>query len=73
MRTKMSENIEVLSPEKDIKISKWIVHRGSQVSNGKVLLLFTANGSDHIERMMSTSCGIVKKLLHKEGDVVPKR
>lgn len=73
MRTEMSENIQVLSPDKDIKINKWIVHKGSQVSNGKVLLLFTeADGSDHVERMMSAKCGIVKKLLHKEGDAVSK-
>jgi hypothetical protein len=69
----MSENITVLSPDKDIKISKWIVHRGSQVSNGSVLLLYQETDSDQIERLKNTDCGIVKKLLHKEGIVVKKR
>lgn len=69
----MGENFKVLSPDKDIKINKWIVHRGSQVSNGKVLLLYTEADNDHVERMMSNTCGIVKKLLHKEGDIVLKR
>jgi hypothetical protein len=68
----MSENFKVLSPDKDIKVSKWIVHRGSQISSGKVLLLYTEADGDHVERMMSSSCGIVKKLLYKEGDLVPK-
>lgn len=72
----MSESIKILSPDKDIKIHKWVVHCGSQVSQGTVLLLYTdaaAEASDHHERIMSSNCGIVKKLLYKEGDVVTKR
>lgn len=72
----MSENIQVLAPsDKDIEIVKLIVHQGSQVSIGKVLLLYAeANGKkDVVERLKSTNCGIVKKLLHKEGDVVLKK
>lgn len=68
------ENVKVLSPNKDIKIVKWIVHNGSQVSIGSVLLLYHENGDEHnVERLKNTTCGIVKKLLHKEGDVVSKR
>ncbi|KAG5677436.1 hypothetical protein PVAND_007194 [Polypedilum vanderplanki] len=68
----MSENIVVLSPDKDIKINKWIVHKGSQVSNGSVLLLYHEVESEIIERLININCGIVKKLLHKEGSLVPK-
>lgn len=68
----MSENLQVLSPDKDIKINKWIVHKGSQISKGKVLLLYSEADDDELKRLMSTSCGIVKKLLYKEGDLVPK-
>lgn len=70
----MSENIKILSPDKDIKITKWIVHRGSQVSNGSVLLLYHEKDLEKpILRLKITNCGIVKKLLHKEGDIVVKR
>lgn len=69
-----NENVKVLSPPKEIKIVKWIVHKGSQVSNGSVLLLYHENGNDsNSERLKNSTCGIVKKLLHKEGDVVPGR
>jgi acetyl/propionyl-CoA carboxylase alpha subunit len=69
----MSENIKVLSPDKNIKINKWIVHKGSQVSNGSVLLLYFEEGSKQVERLKNTICGTVKKLLYKEGDNVPKK
>lgn len=70
----MSKCIQVLAPEKDIEIIKLIVHKGSQVSYGKVLLLYTEADSNKelVERLMSSNCGIVKKLLHKEGDIVSK-
>lgn len=70
----MSKNIQVLAPEKDIEIIKLIVHQGSQVSTGKVLLLYTeaAGNKNNVERLMSSVCGVIKKLLHKEGDVVTK-
>lgn len=72
---KMSKSIQVLAPEKDIEIIKLIVHKGSQVSHGKVLLLykFIDSNKELVERLMSSNCGIVKKLLHKEGDIVSKR
>jgi hypothetical protein len=70
----MSVSNKIVQLEKDIKITKLVVHQGSQVSNGKVLLLYTevSDGKDTAERLISTTCGIVKKVLHKEGDVVLK-
>ncbi|KAL7049845.1 hypothetical protein ACKWTF_003877 [Chironomus riparius] len=68
-----SDNVKVISPNKDIKIVKWIVHKGSQVSNGSVLLLYHENGDEKTqERLKNTTCGTVKSLLYKEGDNVPK-
>ncbi|XP_070491794.1 ATPase family AAA domain-containing protein 5-like [Chironomus tepperi] len=68
-----NDNVKVLSPNKDIKIVKWIVHKGSQVSNGSVLLLYHENGDEqNVERLKNTTCGTVKSLLHKEGAIVPK-
>lgn len=69
----MTENIKVLSPDKDIKIVRWIVHKGSQISNGSVLLLYQEEGSELQQRLKNSICGIVKNLLHKEGDLVPKK
>lgn len=71
----MSSSNKIVTLEKDIKVTKLVVHQGSQVSNGKVLLLYTVidgGNKDHVERLISSTCGIVKKLLHKEGDVVSK-
>jgi hypothetical protein len=69
----MSEVKQILSPDKEIKILKWIIHKGSQISNGSVLCLYQSpEGSDKVERLKNTACGLVKKLLHKEGSVVAK-
>lgn len=69
-----NDNVKVLSPDKDIKIVKWIVHKGSQVSNGSVLLLYHENGDEqNVERLKNTTCGTVKSLMFKEGENVPKR
>jgi hypothetical protein len=68
----MSEVKQILSPDKEIKILKWIIHKGSQISNGSVLCLYLPEGSDKVERLKNTACGLVRKLLHKEGSVVAK-
>lgn len=68
----MSENAKILSPDKEIIIYKWKVHEGSQISGGSVILLFKSDDSDIIHRFKNTNCGIVRKLLVKEGDHVPK-
>jgi Biotin-requiring enzyme len=70
----MTENKNILSPDKDIKLVKWIVHKGSQVSNGSVLALYHEIDADSkVERLKNTTPGIVKKLLHKEGSCVAKK
>ena len=70
----MSELKQILSPDKEIKIIKWIIHKGSQISNGSVLCLFQSpSGSDKVERLKNTACGLVKKLLCKEGTIIAKK
>lgn len=70
----MSEDKKILSPDKEIKILKWIVHKGSQISNGSILCLYhSPPGSINVERLKNTTCGLVKKLLYKEGAVVEKK
>lgn len=70
----MSETTSILSPDHDITLLKWIVHRGSQISSGSILCLYTAPGIEKVQRLKSnTNCGIVRKLLHKEGGSVPKK
>lgn len=70
----MSETTSVLSPEKEIKLLKWIVHKGSQISSGSILCLYTVPGNEKVQRLKSDrNCGIVKKLLHKEGEAVPEK
>lgn len=66
--------MKVVSPPKEIKIVKWIVHKGSQVSNGSVLLLYHEIGDEqNVLRLKNSTCGIVKSLMHKEGDTVAER
>jgi hypothetical protein len=69
----MSETTQILSPDKEIKILKWVVHAGSQISNGSILCLYQLPGDDKTQRLKNSSCGIVKKLLRKEGDLVANK
>lgn len=70
----MSEDKKILSPDKEIKILKWIVHKGSQISNGSILCLYQSPpGNNNVERLKNSACGLVKKLLYKEGAVVAKK
>jgi hypothetical protein len=71
----MSRKIVISPAENDIKINKWKVRAGSQISNGNIILLYEEvkdAGSKDIKRLKSTNCGIVKKLLFKEGTIVSK-
>lgn len=73
----MSERTQILSPDKDILIFKWVVHQGSQISNGSILYLYqliSDDGDKKVQRFKNTKySGIVKKLLYKDGEIVPKR
>lgn len=70
----MSELTHILSPDKEIKILKWVVHEGSQISSGSIICLFVEIQDDaKQQRLKNSSCGTVKKLLHKEGDTVAKK
>lgn len=70
----MSERTQIVSPDQDIKILKWVVHTGSQISNGSILCLYQLEGREiKVQRLKNTNCGLVKKLLWKEGDSVAKK
>lgn len=69
----MSGMTEILSPDEDIKINKWVVHKGSQISSGSILCLFQVGSDPKVQRLKNTNCGIVKKILHKEGATVAKK
>lgn len=69
----MSERTQILSPDKNIKILKWVVHEGSQISNGSILCLYQLDDDLKVQRLKNTNCGLVKKLLHKEGDTVANK
>lgn len=69
------QNILVCSQvENDIKIFKWKVKEGFQVSHGQLILLYElVDGKDKdVKRLKSSNVGIVKKRLFKEGDIVKK-
>lgn len=75
MIIKMSADTIVCAPQDNcIKISKWKVREGFQVTNNQVILLYELADSEdkEIKRLKATTCGVVKKRLHKDGDVVPK-
>lgn len=60
--------------ENSIKIYKWKVREGFQVTNNQVILLYKLlEGDDkEIKRLKSNKSGVVKKRLFKDGDVVAK-
>uniref|UniRef100_A0A336LUZ3 RNA polymerase II subunit A C-terminal domain phosphatase n=1 Tax=Culicoides sonorensis TaxID=179676 RepID=A0A336LUZ3_CULSO len=67
----MSKEIEIIAPHK-LKISKWKIRNGSQISNGNVVLLYEEIDDPNkvLKRLKSNKCGVVKKRLYKDGDVV---
>lgn len=71
---KMATNATtVYSPtENSIKIHKWKVREGFQVTNNQVILLYELIDSDdkEIKRLKSTKCGVVKKRYQHDGDTV---
>lgn len=63
----------VYSPtDGSIKINKWKVREGYQVTNNQVILLYelVAGDDKEIKRLKSTKCGIVKKRYQKDGEIV---
>lgn len=70
-----SESAIVYSPaENIIKIHKWKVREGFQVTKNHIILLYELqDGSDkEIKRFKTTQSGVVKKRLFKDGDIVNK-
>lgn len=67
----MNKEIQIICVKK-LKISKWKIREGSQISNGNIVLLYLDpdDSSKAIQRLKSNKCGVVKKRLYKEGDVV---
>ena len=70
----MSETTNIISPDKDITLLKWVVHAGSQISCGSILCLYHLQNDKKVQRLKNiNNCGLIKKLLYKEGDLIPKR
>lgn len=70
-----SESIVVCGPsENRIKIHKWKVREGFQVTNNQVILLYELIDSDdkEIKRFKVNKCGVVKKRLFNDGDTIEK-
>ncbi|XP_063700934.1 RNA polymerase II subunit A C-terminal domain phosphatase [Culicoides brevitarsis] len=67
----MSKEIQIIAAEK-LKINKWKIREGSQISNGNIVLLYhdPDDATKAVKRLKSNKCGVVKKRLFKEGDVV---
>lgn len=63
------------SPNEDIKIVKWKVRKGTQLSINNVICLYETvgeNNSAALQRFKATCSGIVQKLMFKDGEVVKK-
>lgn len=70
-----SESIVVCGPsENRIKIHKWKVREGFQVTNNQVILLYELIDSNdkEIKRFKVNKCGVVKKRLFNDGDTIEK-
>lgn len=69
------QNISICAPDDfSIKINKWKVREGFQVSNGNVILLYelTDSADTEIKRLKATKCGVVRKRLKKDGEIACK-
>lgn len=61
----------VLSPsEHSIKIRRWKVREGFQVTRNHIILLYEVAGDPELKRLKVAQTGVVKKRLFKDGDTV---
>lgn len=70
-----NRNVQICSQQmKPIKIIKWKVQIGITIAVGRVLLLYDFVDSQVVQtkKLKSTTAGIIRKILAKEGDVVNK-
>lgn len=70
-----NKNVSIYSQQmKPIKIIKWKVQLGITVAVGRVLLLydFVDSQISQNKKLKSTTAGVIRKILAKEGDVVKK-
>lgn len=67
---KMAED-NIVAPKR-MKINKWKIRKGSQISVGNVLMLYTEPGDEKqaVQRLKSVKCGVVKELKYKDGEEV---
>lgn len=71
----MSADTTVCAPQDNcIKIIKWKVREGFQVTNNQLILLYELVDSEdkEVKRLKAINSGVVKKRLRKDGDIVPK-
>lgn len=62
----------ILAPKR-LKINKWKIRKGSQISIGNVLMLYIDPDDEKkvLQRLKSQRCGVVKELKYKDGEEVP--
>ena len=68
----MGECKVLYAPNEDITINKWKVKDGARINCGSLVLMYFDGSSKELKRLKSTTFGIVKKRLFKEGDMVSK-
>ena len=60
----------VLAPNKNIRIIKWKVKPGQQVSQGAILCIYETDGAKSL-KIKSSDVGTVHEIMGQEGDRKP--
>lgn len=60
--------------ESKVKITKWKVKEGYQVSSGQVILLYVDPDGDSsdLKRLKAPKVGVVQKIFFADGEIVAK-
>lgn len=67
------DDIFCFSPiSENIKIVRWKIREGSQISNGQLILQYQLIDSDdkEIKRLKSNKIGVAEKKLFKDGEII---
>lgn len=66
------DDIFCFSPIENIKIVRWKIREGSQISNGQLILQYQLIDSDdkEIKRLKSNKIGVAEKKLFKENEII---
>lgn len=71
VKTRIMAEESIFAPKR-LKINKWKIRKGSQISIGNVLMLYTdpSDEKKSLQRLKSNKCGVVKELKYKDGDEI---